>query len=251
MSKTIVVIPDSHAHPDYSNRRYDYLGHFISDVKPDYVVDIGDWFDMPSLCSYDKGKSSFEGRRYWKDIETGIEAQDRMLSVIRRQKRKLPSFHRTLGNHEARITRAISQDAAVLEGTIGLEDLQSAEYKWEEYPFLQPVRIEGVSFCHYFTTGVKNMPIGGEHQAYTLLMKEHASCVMGHTHTLDYAVRRAGERFIHGLVVGCFQDYDADYAGPANKKWNRGVVKLTNVDNGNFDFSWISMERLHEAYGKR
>ena len=62
--KTHLVIPDSHAHPDYSNERYDWLAELILDIKPDVVIDIGDWFDMPSLCSYDRGTKGFEGRRF-------------------------------------------------------------------------------------------------------------------------------------------------------------------------------------------
>ena len=90
MSKIHLVIPDSHAHPDFNNDRFDWLGHLINDVKPDVVVDIGDMFDMPSLCSYDKGTKGFEGRRYRADIAAGIEAQDRMMSIVKRQKKKLP-----------------------------------------------------------------------------------------------------------------------------------------------------------------
>ena len=85
-----LVVPDSHAHPDYSNERYDWLAELILDIKPDVVIDIGDWFDMPSLCSYDRGTKGFEGRRYQKDIAAGIEAQDRMLTRLRKQKKKLP-----------------------------------------------------------------------------------------------------------------------------------------------------------------
>jgi hypothetical protein len=137
---THLVIPDSHAVPGFSNRRYDWLGHLINDIKPDVVIDIGDWFDMPSLNSYDKSaKKAYEGRKYAKDVEVGVEAQDRLLTIIRRAKRKMPRFVRCLGNHEYRIIKAIESDP-VLEGTIGLSDLQSKEYLWEELPFQQPSR---------------------------------------------------------------------------------------------------------------
>ena len=38
----ILVIPDGHAHPDYDNDRFDYLGRFILDQRPDTIVCIGD-----------------------------------------------------------------------------------------------------------------------------------------------------------------------------------------------------------------
>lgn len=247
MSKTILVVPDSHAHPDFSNVRYTWLAKLIIDVKPDFVVDIGDWFDMPSLSSYDKGKTSFEGRRYFKDIGAGVEAQDRVKTELSRRKKKLPKLFRILGNHEHRIQRAIDLDS-ILEGTIGLADLESKEYGWEELPFLTSLEINGVRFQHYFTTGVKNLPVGGSHQAFTLLSKEHTSCVMGHTHTLDRAIQPAGGRFIQSAVVGCYQDYDAPWAGPSNARWNRGIYIMKDVENGIWNDEWISINRLKEVY---
>lgn len=248
--KTHLVIPDSHAHPDHGNKRYEYLGHLINDLKPDVVIDIGDWFDMPSLCSYDRGTKGFEGRRYQADIQAGLDAQDRLLSIVRKQKRKLPKFIRTLGNHEYRIARAVNQDA-ILEGTIGLSDLMSKEYKWEEIPFKEPINVDGINYCHYFTTGVMGRPVSGEHPGYTLLSKKFESSTQGHIHTFDYCIRsQENGRKIHGLACGVYQDYVADYAGPANSMWRAGVVVKHEVDDGDYDLEWISMRRLQNAYGR-
>lgn len=246
MGKTHLVIPDSHAHPDFSNKRYSWLGNLIADLKPDTVVDIGDWWDMPSLCSYDKGTKGFEGRRYRRDIDAGIEAQDRLMAPVKRQKKKLPRFIRCLGNHEERINKAISRDP-ILEGTIGTSDLQSKEYGWEEHPFLEPVEVDGVTYSHYFVSGVLGRPVPNARQ---LLQKQLTSCTMGHDHRFDY-VRMAnvnGKR-INALVCGVFQDYHADFAGPGNQLWDRGVVIKRNVEGGNYDIEWVSLERLEKEYG--
>lgn len=245
---THLVIPDSHAHPDHDNTRYDLLARLTNELRPDVVVDIGDWFDMASLCSYDKGTKSFEGRRYAKDIEAGLEAQERYYDGVRRAKRRLPRFVRTLGNHEHRIVRAVEQ-SPILEGVISTRDLQSREYGWEEHPFLEPVEIDGIRYAHYFTTGVMNRPIGGEHTAYSMLMKEHRSCVQGHSHLYDHCIRSSGDSFIHGVNVGCFFDYQAEWAGAANRLYHRGVCILHDVDNGHFDTEWVSLKRLERLYG--
>ena len=250
MTKTIIVLPDSHAHPDFNNDRYEWFARLVLDINPDYVVDIGDFFDMPSLCSYDKGTRSFEGRRYSKDIEAGLDAQQRIYDITRKPKRKVPKWFRTLGNHENRINRVVDIDP-VLHGTISTKDLQSKEYGWEEIPFGQPLYLEGITFQHYFTSGVMGRPIGGENHARSLILKQFRSCVQGHSHLFDYARRTdATGNKVHGLVVGVYQDYDADYAGPStNKMWDRGIAILRNVDNGNFDPEWISIERLKGIYG--
>ena len=244
-----LIIPDSHAHPDHDNKRYEYLAHLINDIRPDVVVDIGDWWDMPSLCTYDKGTKGFEGRRYRKDIDAGIDAQDRIYHIIRKQKRKLPRFVRCLGNHENRINKAIERDA-VLEGTISTDDLMSREYGWEEHPFLSPVCIDGITYQHYFTSGVMGRPISGEYAAHSLITKQLTSCTQGHSHLFDYCVRTGAHgRKLHGLVVGVYQDYDAEYAGPANKLWYPGVVIKQNVEDGHYDLQHVSLKTLKDLYG--
>lgn len=253
MSKTHLIIPDSHAEPDNLKgdglRRYRWLGELICDIKPDVVVDIGDWFDMASLCSYDRGTKGFEGRRYKKDIEAGVKAQDILLSTVRKQKKKLPRFVRTLGNHENRVNRAVNADA-ILEGTIGQSDFQSKEYKWEEYDFLKPADIDGVLYQHYFTSGVMGRPIGGVNHARSLITKQMTSCTQGHSHLFDYAIMAdARGNNLHGCVVGSYFEGEHDYAGPANAMHWKGVVVKRGVENGQYDMEQISMKRIKDAYG--
>jgi hypothetical protein len=246
--KTHLVIPDSHAHPDHHNKRYEWLAHLINDIKPDVVIDIGDWWDMPSLCSYDKGTKGFEGRRYKRDIEAGLDAQERVYSITRKSKKKLPRFVRTLGNHEHRIHKAVDRDP-VLEGTIGLSDLRSKDYGWEQYDFLTPATVDGVTYQHYFVSGIMGRPISGERHAQSLILKQLASCTQGHSHLFDYCVRTdVSGRKIHGCVVGVYQDYEADFAGPANALWNPGVVVKHGVENGSYDVEHISLKRIKASY---
>lgn len=248
-TKVHVVIPDSHAQPGVHNKRYELVGHLINEVRPDVVVDIGDWFDMPSLCSYDKGKKGFEGRRYKHDIDAGLDANDRMLHIIRQQKRKLPRFVRVLGNHENRITRAIETDP-ILEGTIGIEDLQSSQYKWEEFPFLEPAVVDGIMYQHYFTSGNMGRPIGGDNTARMLCMKNFMSSTCGHGHQQDYAVRMSADgHAIHGNSVGCLVDFDCKWAGPSQKTWWGGITIKREVENGSYDMERVSLKRLNRLYG--
>ena len=252
MSSNILVIPDSHAVPGHSNRRYEWLGHLINDLKPDTVVDIGDWFDFQSLSSYDTGaKKAYHQLSYQKDLNAGLDAQDKMFSIIRRQKRKMPRFIRTIGNHEDRITRALDNDP-VLQGTMGMEDLQSKEYGWEEYPFLEPVEVEGVRFAHYFATGVSGRPVSGENPALALITKQLQSCVQGHSHLLDYSIRTAADgRRIMGLTVGCYLEQNLDWADSTAHLWYPCVCYLKSTEGGAYDLQVIRLSRLQEVYGDK
>ncbi len=209
---------------------------------------------MPSLCTYDKGTRGYEGRRYSSDIAAALDAQISFFGPIRAAKKKLPRFIMLEGNHEHRIERAIDQDAAHLEHIISQEDLCYEKFGWEyvRYNGSTPgvIIVDGIAYAHYFTSGVMGRPISGEHAAYSLIVKKGMSCTQGHVHTTDYALRTAadGSRR-HGLVAGCYQDYDADWAGNANELWWRGVVVRSNVKNGTYDPQWIGLDAIRREYG--
>lgn len=256
MSKTHLVIPDQHAHPDFDNSRADLLGKLIKDIKPDVVINLGDAADLASLSSYDKGKASFHGRNYEKDINAHLDFQDRMWYPIKKSKKKQPYRIVLEGNHEYRIKRAIDLSPE-LEGErfgVSFKDLAFGDYYHEvvEYNGGTPgiYTIDGVSYAHYFITGVSGRPIGGEHHAYSLLTKNFTSCTCGHSHTVDWAVRTTtdGEK-IMGCVAGVYQDYQSGWAGHINDYWWSGVVLKKGVDNGNYSPQFISLEQLRKEYG--
>jgi hypothetical protein len=255
---THLVIGDPHAKHGVSNERFDWLGKFIMDLRPDVIVNIGDHYDMESLSSYDVGKKSFEGRRYKLDLEAGLDALDRInrpMAEFNRKARKnkekqyLPRMIMCGGNHDhGRQARAIEGNA-ILDGTIGPSDFQFEYHGWEYAPFQQPITVDGVTYCHFFTSGVMGRPIGGERPATMMINKLHTTCLQGHSHLFDFACRtRPDGSRIWGGHVGCFFQHEESYAGPANKMWWRGLVVLRNVENGDFDLETVSMKELRRRY---
>ena len=71
-----LIIPDTQVKRGVDLSYLEWIGKYIVDKKPDVIVQIGDFADMPSLSSYDVGKKSFEGRRYKDDIEAAREGMD-------------------------------------------------------------------------------------------------------------------------------------------------------------------------------
>jgi hypothetical protein len=249
----ICVIPDTQVKPDVKIDHLLYAGRYIASKKPDVIVMIGDWWDMESLCSYDKGKASFEGRRYKKDIDAGNLAMDLFLQPIKAERERLkvnkkkqwkPRMVFTIGNHEHRIERAI-EDNAMLEDTIGYHDLNLDD--WEVADFLEPVIIEGVAFSHYFTTGVMGRPVTS---ARAMLTKKMMSCVMGHVQDRDIAYgKRADNARLTGLFAGMYTQHDEAYLGnQGNGSW-KGIWMLNEVDSGSFDELPVSLNYLKNKYG--
>ena len=252
MSRTHLIIPDPHAHPNHHNKRAEWLGALIADVKPDVVINIGDVADMPSLCSYDKGTKGFIGRNYKDDVASAVDFEDRLWSVVKRHKKRLPLRIKLHGNHEQRIGRAINASPE-LEGAVSYEDLQEKYYYDEVIPYNGQTpgiyNIDGISYAHYFCSGVMGRPISGEHPAYQLITKKFGSCTQGHVHTADLSFRtNKDNRKILGCVVGVYQDYESDWAGEINKLWWRGVVIKRGVEDGVYDPEFISLNRIKKEY---
>lgn len=248
----IAVIPDTQVKEGVKTEHLLWAGKYIAEKKPDVIVHIGDHWDMPSLSSYDVGKKSFEGRRYYKDVEAGNIAMDLFLQPIKAEMKRLkrnkwkawnPRMIFTLGNHEQRIERAIEKDA-ILEDTIGYKDLNLED--WEVYDYLVPVEVNGVMFCHFFTSGIMGRPVTS---ASALLNKKHMSCVQGHVQDRDIAyARRADNKRITGLFSGIFYQHDEDYLGAqGNGSWS-GIWVLNEVEDGSFDELPVSINYLRSKY---
>lgn len=204
--KRILVLPDVQAKPGIDFSYLSRIGQYALDKRPDIIVCIGDFADMPSLSSYDKGKKSFEGRRYKRDIEAAQFAMQAFLKPIKdhNEKQRKPYHPRmvlTLGNHEARISRACDDDPK-LDGVLSLKDLAYEEYGWQVVPFLEVIVIEGVAFSHYFTSGVMGRPAG---TAAAQLRKANMSCVSGHQQgkQIAYATRADGATITSIIAGSC------------------------------------------------
>lgn len=248
-----LVIPDPHATPGVSNRRANWAGKLINDLKPDVVVVLGDTADMSSLCTYDKGRKSTIDRSYKRDIDAHGDFQERLWNTVRKSKRKLPRAVTLLGNHEHRIERAVDLQPE-LDGIVSYRDLCLGEYYDEvvHYEGSTPgsITINGVNYAHYLVSGISGRAISGERLAHSLISKRLSSCVVGHSHLLDVSTRTTHNgRRVYGISAGCYQEHTPKFAGDAGKLWWRGVVVLDNVDNGSFDLQTISMSTLKKEYG--
>ncbi len=256
----ILIIGDPHAKPGVSNERFTKLGKLIADRKPEIIINIGDFFDFPSLSSFDVGKKDFEGRRYKLDLEAGHDALRKIQAPIdelnkdlksKKVKQYNPKKYSLIGNHEQRLVKAINSDPK-LEGTIGLSDLRFEEFGWEVVPFLEPLDVEGITFQHYFTSGAMERAIGGENVGKAILKRYHKSCFQGHSHFLQLAVEAdaLGNQYMAG-AIGCFFKHIEPYFSKQTQyNFWRGVVLLHGVKAGTVrdGYECITLEYMEKTY---
>jgi hypothetical protein len=254
MAKTHCVIPDVQAKPGIDFAYLTRIGRYLVEKKPDVIVQIGDFADMPSLSSYDIGKKSFEGRRYRDDILAAHAAMEALLRPIKEYNAHAVKNHKpryyprkvlTLGNHENRINRAVNDDPK-LDGVLSVSDLKYEEYGWEVHPFLDVVSIDNIAYSHYFTSGAMGRPVSSPAM---LLAKKHDSCIMGHVQNRGIAYsQRADGREIKGLFCGSCYEHDEDYLGPQGNHYWRGIWMLHNVDDGEYDEMPVPLDYLKAKY---
>lgn len=248
----IMYIPDNQVRPGVSLEYLRCVGEYIALKKPDVIVSAGDFADMESLSSYDKGKKSAEGKRVSEDIKAAIDGMQTLLAPVIREQQLHPDWKPrmvlTLGNHEERIKRHVEANPE-LAGFLSYESLRYKEFGWEVFDFLEPVTIGGVTFIHYYPNPMTGKPYGGS--AASILQKVGCSVIQGHRQCLD-----SSTRMLHNgvqqwsIVAGACYDFDESYKGyTGNKHW-RGVVMLHNVKDGGFDPLFVSLSYLMDRFAK-
>ena len=258
MSKTVVVFSCAHADPSATNDRFDWLGSFLYDLRPDMVVDLGDGADMRSLNTYDtRYPQAIVSQSYEEDIEVYNDSQDRLRHKFRFMKKKRPFWVGFEGNHENRIKKAIQHDPR-LEGSkygVSFGHLQTKSWfdEYHEYANSGPALVDydGIIYGHYVSSGNYGTAMATKHHGYSLVEKLASSTTVGHSHKFSYFYKGdARPNPLHGLVVGCYKGKEEAWAGQANGEWRYGVVVKREVQNGSYDLEWISMNRLEREYGQ-
>lgn len=239
-----IWIPDTQIRPGVPVNHIYAAANYIAERQPGTVIIGGDWWDMPSLNSYEKkGSSFFNNVSYRGDIDFANEVMDDFLTTIRKPEGYNPRVVFVEGNHEYRIQRAVQEDPVIHEGVIGRHDFHLPDVEFHE--FLNIVTIDGIMYSHYFAnpqSAIRGV-LGG--QMDNRLNKLKASFTQGHQQTLLWGAQDLpnGKRII-GCVAGAFYQHHEGYAGPQGQNYWRGLVYKHEVHDGEYDPMMVSMDYL-------
>jgi len=251
--KRIVFIPDTQIRPEVPTPHIDWLGDYVTSIRPDVIVIAGDWWDMASLSSHDVGLP-MEGRRYKDDLESGNEAFRRFCAPIEAEQARLAANKKRLwkprkiylkGNHEIRADRVASEDPKLF-GTIGSDDCDVRDF--ERFQFLERVWEQGVVFSHYFQNPHSSRPIGGNIE--NMLTKVGNSFVMGHVQGYAHGSKDlACGKTVHGIRAGSCYLHREEYRSNQGQKHWRGLIRLEECDGeGGFSFMDVTLDFLSRRY---
>lgn len=251
-----LVIPDCQVTSTSPTDHLKWIGQYIVDKQPDVVVQLGDFADMESLSSYDKGKKQYEGRRYIKDIDAAHAAmrilmepltEHNLKKIRNKEKQYRPELHLTLGNHENRISRCIEDDPKS-DGLMSVDDLNYSAFGWQVHPFLEVLEIDGVAYSHYFYNPLTSRAYGGQ-SIDTRLKTLGFSFVQGHQQVYMSGSRPLNNgRRIRGLIAGNCYLHDEDYRGPQANAEMRAVFMLHEVRRGDYLLMEVSLDYLCRKY---
>lgn len=245
----IAVMADRQVKP---NIELDYLrwqGLYLAAEKPDVILDIGDFADMPSCSMHETvGSKSFAAQNYKEDILAVHRGMKAFMEPIQAEMQRTgwkPRLIMCLGNHEHRITRTL-EAIPKLDGLIGLPDLEYERWGFEVIPFLQPIEIAGITFAHYFPSGQMGRPISS---ARAMITKLHTSAVAGHQQGRDIAFgKRANGKQITCIIAGSAYIHDEGYLNPQTNNHWRGFYMLNDCVEGEFEEKAVSMKYLRRRF---
>ena len=226
----------------------EWAGNYAVEKRPDVIVHLGDHWDFPSLSRHSEGKTELDAQDVEADIEAGNTALLKFCKPLKRIPRYQPRKVLLRGNHEDRATRLADTAGFKRFGSVVSErKFNDKALGWQVVPYLKPIAIGGIWFCHFFYAQNSGKAYGGT--AANKLRNVGFSFVMGHQQGLDMATRSlANGQTQWGIVAGSFYQHFEDYRGPqANDHW-RGLLMLHEAEAGNCNPMVVSLDYLRKRY---
>lgn len=240
-----LLIPDLQVRADVDWSHLEAIGNYVVHAQPDVIVQIGDWPDLFSLSSYDKGKLTAEGRRLKDDFASVRASVDLLMKPIRkynngRRNKYAPRLVIAEGNHDHRLGRFVDDNPA-FDGFFSDDPFGFKAAGFEVFPFLKIARIDNIDYIHYLPNPGGN-PVT---TAAGLLRKRHSSVSVGHSHKIDIAYHPGTHQI--GLISGGAYTHDEGYANGTDN-FKRGIWRKNEVREGTYDPMFVSIDYLKRRW---
>lgn len=246
----VCAIGDSHDGPFLSKDRFRWIGKHIKETRYDYVVQIGDWASLDSLCRYEpndtlKGKQKPSYEQDMASLVLSHEAFAEGLSGYKVER------HETLGNHEDRVLSFIDRTPEIVGALARTPHTILGDFGWTYSPYGAFHFLGGVGFTHIPWTRM-GKPFGGENSENQIGQRTTFDVVKGHDHRKVVKVfPKLNEGHITVISLGCSlpDSHIERYAQHSLSGWSYGIFDLT-IERGHIQKdAWIPMTELEERYG--
>lgn len=243
-----LFIPDTQVRDGVPIEHVRWAAQYALDNKPDVIVFGHDWWDYPSLNTWESEYADFRTRDAIVDTCAGLHAFDLFLSTLRTDRTYTPFLLFCEGNHDERHMRLFRSDWRLRRGVPGPKHFvkKAGGIVWS--PLSEITCVDGIHYSHYFVAPLTGKPLGGT--ALNKLTRLKFSFTMGHQQVKESAEQHlANGRVIRGLVAGAFYQHAEEYKGPQGNFHWRGIIYKHEVREGNYDLLEVSMDYLRRRYG--
>jgi transposase-like protein len=243
----VVCVGDAHDTPGIPDKsRFEWIGKYTKAVKPDVLVQIGDFADLDSLNTHVPNET-YAGRAkptFLADMASFNEA----LQAINCDG---VEKHCTLGNHERRLY-LFEDRAPEAYGMMQFELQRIFERNdWTFSPYGEITFYGGVGFVHAALNRLSKT-YGGKNAEQTIANDCLHDLVIGHSHTdrKHRAAKIGHNNEVQIINTGCAlpQGYMFPYAQHATTGWSYGICDFT-IQHGHVQSQhFVTMAELEERY---
>lgn len=224
---TVLAIGDVHDKPGRSKEHLKWAGRLADEIRPDRIVQIGDWMSLDSLSSHEARGSAKDAARpaFHEDLESAEESLD---AFDRECPAEIPRDI-TLGNHEWRAARAANENPKESGDALIRVEQVFARYRWRTHPYGKFLYIGSVGFVHVPQTTM-GRAYGGKNSENQIGNDATHSIVWGHDHRFRVKqVAKIGPNNAISLCnLGTFLPFGVveEYSVGTLSGWSYGVVVL-------------------------
>jgi predicted phosphodiesterase len=245
----VLIIGDTHDSPHIPQDRFIWIGKYIKDHSPDYIVHIGDCGSFDSLSHF-QANDTQQGKlkdAYLVDLESMRKA----LSILHKYIKDIP-HHICLGNHEMRVHK-FEERIPEIQGIMKKSLYNSFyDYGWTVSEYGEFKYIGGVAFVHA-PLNIMGREYGGKNAEVQIANDSVHDLVFGHTHKArDWkAIKIGSKQWVRIINVGCSLPYGhiEEYAKLNMNGWSWNITEIGIWDNHIQENTFISMDRLEREYG--
>lgn len=248
-----LICGDTHDHPGIKDRRrFRAFGMLAAKHRYDFLIHIGDFSDMASMCPH--VKSNTYGAREKPTFEQDMASIQKAWDAINDE---LPASynpvrHICLGNHEQWLWDFEDKHPETHGAfTSRLSDvIESGGWSWS--PYGQHALVDGVAFTHA-PMGLTGKALGGVNVEANLANKTARDVVFGHTHRRGHVYQpKAGSR--QGVtVINTGSTMPPGYVG-SHAKWTPHGITYNllevSIEGGRIvEYRHLDLVRVYEELG--
>jgi predicted phosphodiesterase len=221
--------------PYQDNKALAVVEKYMAAHRWDGYLNIGDFLDMDSISSFNKGKpGNTEGIRIWEDYNTANKILDRHQAIVRKRNPKA-EFVMLEGNHEERVGRFFAENPIFKGGPMDVDKalrLKERGFKWvKAWSEGEDYKIGHAHFTHGQYTN--------RYHAAKMVENYGESIFYGHTHDImcmPKASKLHPETVLVGQSIGCLCKRDLAYMKGRPSNWQLGFAVFFFLPNGNYTY---------------